>query len=98
MDMDKEMNKPHDLNRRIALVKGFPDEFNLMVLPNWANDLNTMWDLEEGLDCYELHDYVIALLGNVEHICGENQGRWRLAHATAQQRAEAWLTVKESTP
>lgn len=48
---------------------------------DWANDLNAMHEAEKTLDEEQWHDYV-------EHV----GGTWEQAmHATARQRAEAFL-------
>lgn len=49
---------------------------------NYCNDLNAMHEAEKVFDCPELYD------GNLIKICGGAQYMW---HATARQRAEAFL-------
>ena len=98
-----------DLNRRIAMVlgwthvhegMGYPPGVNLAHgplpsdVPNWAGDLNEMWDLEQELfndtDHYEYQHYLESYIP-----MGQDGNQFRLTHATATQKAEAWLAVKE---
>jgi hypothetical protein len=52
------------------------------MLPNYCADLNAMHEAEKVFDCPELYD------GNLIKVCGGAQYIW---HATARQRAEAFL-------
>ena len=61
-------------------------------IPDYLNDLNAMHEAEEslGVKCYEYNNCLYNLLGNrVGDRCDKpHQGTW---HATAAQRAEAFL-------
>ena len=50
--------------------------------PDYCNDLNAMHEAEKVFDCPELYE------GNLIKVCGGVQYMW---HATARQRAEAFL-------
>lgn len=64
-------------------------------LPNYLNDLNAMHEIEKTLDKALHYDYV-------NHLVDLTQAEWTddyaevmvVAHATAAQRAEAFLHVK----
>ena len=49
---------------------------------DYCNDLNAMHEAEKVFDCPELYE------GNLINVCGGVQYMW---HATARQRAEAFL-------
>lgn len=52
------------------------------MLPDYCADLNAMHEAEKVFDCPELYE------GNLIKVCGGVQYMW---HATARQRAEAFL-------
>lgn len=63
-------------------------------LPDWSGDLNLMHSLEEGLNTGDRLDYCEALGETCKY------ATWPLLHATASQKAQAWIKVKgqKSTP
>jgi hypothetical protein len=69
-------------------LTGVPPEFihyewNRVIIPDYLNDLNAMHEAEEVLtDSDQKHKYA-SLLGRHDY--------WLLIHATAAQRAEAFL-------
>lgn len=68
-------------------------------VPDYSNDLNAAYALEEylagrlgkwGSELFQQYEYVLGLIvGQGEHF------RWKLLHATAAQRAEAFVLVME---
>lgn len=83
-----------DCHKSIASVYGFPSERKVIGIPpqrithtevpDYLNDLNAMHEAEKILNTNQAADYC-ELLRPI--ICG----CWRLVHATAAQRAEAFL-------
>jgi hypothetical protein len=66
-------------------------------LPDYLNDLNAMHEAENFLTEEERDWYIQALLQNVsEETCdlSPNKAEWFITHATAAQRAEAFLRAK----
>lgn len=87
------MTDINDLNRRIATVLGAT-----FALYDYARDLNHMWQLEEELSGSEWVEYSEHLIAVLNGKPGGGILTQYIIHATAQQRAEAWLAVKEGKP
>ena len=59
-------------------------------VPDYFNDINAMHDAEESLDRYQQHNFIKNLCDPM--MDGKNTIRvWFIAHATAEQRAKAFL-------
>ena len=61
----------------------------IMLVPRWSSDLNAMWELEKGMSNDEIIRYVDLL---------DDRSRfstWECIHATAEQKARAYLSVME---
>ena len=85
-------DRPH-LGRDIAGIGG---RFRGHV-PDYLNDLNAMREVEKTLTEAERADYRERLMdGTLEDICDLDidAAYWVLIHATAAQRAEAFLRAK----
>ena len=63
------------------------------VARNYSECLNAMAEAEEILSGGEAERYMNLLSTNFDTVHGY-PNRWRLTHATARQRAEAFLRVK----
>jgi hypothetical protein len=60
-------------------------------VPDYINNLNAIHESESSLDEKQLNEYGFALDAVVERDLGDIPSYGHLAHATAQQRAEAFL-------
>ena len=97
-----------ELDGRIALSLGWtelrPTHFSevhdlmgkapngrIMLVPRWSSDLNAMWELEEGMPDKLRRQYV-ALIWRQMNLIPE--ALWTI-HATAEQKARAFMAVME---
>ena len=65
-------------------------------VPDFLNDLNAMYEAEDMLTTDEANEYWAALLDIVNAVGGADWSiRRHYAHATAAQRAEAFVLVRE---
>lgn len=100
--------KPNVLWRQEHDFLGIPPGGLLNYVPRWSSDLNLMWELEgeiakDGIDWYRyLHMLMAECWPNVhepEKVMSQEKGRVPhigfLVHATAEQKARAWLQVME---
>lgn len=65
--------------------------------PNWNKDIEKMFELEEDIPKTEQDSYTKILHWIVYKYCylgGQGLPEWNMAHATASQRARAWLIWK----
>ena len=67
---------------------GFIHEENSRQVPNYTGDLNSMHEAEKVLTRQQQSEYAYQLSEIVAPITAED---WCIAHATAAQRAEAFL-------
>jgi hypothetical protein len=63
-------------------------------LPDWEHDLNAMHELETGLT-KTLRPHYSQALAYIIPYDQQDLRWWDFLHATAAQRAEAWLAVME---
>lgn len=64
-------------------------------VPDWPNDIAAAWDLEEELPDDARQDYADRLAEIIECEGLLDFEYWfKMAHATAKQRCEAWLAWK----
>lgn len=79
-------------------MPGSPGHFMEAAVPDYLNDLNAMHEAEKGLPL-ELRTRYITTLFGITNITGPY---WTAVHATAAQRAEAFLRTlgkwEEPTP
>lgn len=74
--LDRARRNTEDYDRKLSVFPVWEP------CPNYCGDLNAMHEAEKVFDCPELYD------GNLIKVCGGVQYMW---HATARQRAEAFL-------
>ena len=70
----------------------------IMLVPRWSSDLNAMWELEEGMSLKEKMDYWLALEAIVIEDGEPKSAEATIlgtTHATAEQKARAYLSVME---
>ena len=67
----------------------------IMLVPRWSSDLNAMWELEEGMDEKDYIDYCVELLAILQPGRTTVSSLESVAHATAEQKARAYLSVME---
>ncbi len=65
-------------------------------LPNWPADIAAMYALEETIPEHWRNGYAEILADVIEPNNTMNLWWWQFVHATAEQRARAWLIWKES--
>lgn len=65
------------------------NEWNLRGPPNYPDDLNAMHAAEERLTEAQRHRYTAEVAG----VIGDTAKRFDICHATAAQRAEAFLRI-----
>ena len=74
---------------------GFPPGLNnLGIIPDYPNDLNACYEMEESLGI-DGPDYASELWRNIVagNVMSDREAMWKLSHATASQRCEAFLRV-----
>ena len=69
---------------------GEPGMENLPLLPDYLNDLNAMHEAEKVLTAQQQSIFVTKLCDIAPNHIGQDW-RWLIVHATAAQRAEAFL-------
>jgi hypothetical protein len=84
------------INERIKAQLGYPRvQVNPPQYPDWEHGLNAMHELEAGMTDEQKLQYPIELsrvLGTIPRTTFM-VSEFALLHATAAQRAEAWLAV-----
>jgi hypothetical protein len=81
------------INRQSSFV-GIDPSGAMCYLTAYSADLNEMHALEEALTDEEWVDYITSLVIATKATFSTEFSK-RMVHANAEQRAEAWLKVKE---
>ena len=98
-DLVEARNSPDAEKFRLMLVGPFaltgttPNGTACWRVPNYPQDLNACAEMEETLDDSQKDnfEYVLGIVIGP----GREHWRWHLLHATARQRCEAFIAVKE---